>query len=160
MQEAQVFRMTFQMKKPILPPTYLLIAMLILILLHFVLPLGTSLRIPWNLVGLAPLIAGVVLNLVADRAFKQRATTVKPFEPSTVLITEGAFAISRHPMYLGFVLILIGLAMLLGSISPYIVVIPFAILMEVVFIGREEQMMAEQFGEDWKQYKARVRRWI
>ena len=148
------------MKKPILPPTYLLIAMLLLILLHFVLPIKAWLHIPWNLSGLVPLAVGVGLNLVADRAFKTRGTTVKPFEPSTALITNGAFAISRHPMYLGFVLILIGLGMLLGSITPYIVVIIFAILMEVVFIGREEQMMAEQFGEDWQQYKARVRRWI
>ena len=148
------------MKKPILPPTYLLIAMLIVILLHFVLPIGALLRIPWNLLGLIPLAVGVWLNLVADRAFKTRTTTVKPFEPSTALITDGAFAVSRHPMYLGFVLILIGLGMLLGSISPYIVVIVFAILMEAVFIDREEQMMAEQFGEDWQHYKARVRRWI
>lgn len=115
---------------------------------------------PWNLVGLIPLAAGVALNLLADAAFKKAHTTVKPFQKSSALITKGVFSISRHPMYLGLVLILLGLAVLMGSLSPLIVIIVFAVLMEQVFIRTEEKMLGNQFGPTWNAYKNKVRKWI
>ena len=148
------------MTKRILPPTYLLLAMILILVLHFFFPVIELINTPWNLLGAIPLVFGVVLNLVADRAFKEYNTTVKPFEESNALITDGTFKISRHPMYLGFVLVLVGIAILLGSLSPYCVVIVFVILMEVMFIRVEEKMLEEKFGSAWHQYKARVRRWI
>jgi protein-S-isoprenylcysteine O-methyltransferase Ste14 len=150
----------FSIAKKMLPPTYLLLAMIIILVLHFFLPVSELIDSPWNLLGAVPLVLGVVLNLVADRAFKEHNTTVKPFEESNTLITDGVFQISRHPMYLGFVLVLVGIAILLGSLSPYSVVIVFAILMEVLFISVEEKMLEERFGSAWHQYKAKVRRWI
>lgn len=148
------------MFKKVLPPTYLYVAIILIILLHFIFPIARVPRFPWNLVGIIPLILGAALNLIADNAFKRYQTTVKPFQESNALITEGAYHYSRHPMYLGFVLILIGLSLLLGSISPYIVVIVFAILMNVVFIRVEESMMEAKFQDEWKEYRSKVRRWI
>jgi protein-S-isoprenylcysteine O-methyltransferase Ste14 len=101
----------------------------------------------------------VILNLVADRAFHRANTTVKPFEESSALITSGVFRISRNPMYLGFVLLLIGIAVLLGSLSPCAVVLVFAILMNRVYVTVEEQMLAEKFGLQWEEYKQSTRRW-
>lgn len=144
----------------ILPPTYLLVALILILLLHFVFPIAIVITIPWNLTGLLPIFLGVALNLIADRAYKRSQTTVKPFLESNALITDGVYRLSRHPMYLGFVLILIGVSIMLGSVSPYIVVILFAILMEVVFMRVEESMLEEQFQHEWKDYKAKVRRWI
>jgi len=63
-------------------------------------------------------------------------------------------------MYLGFVLILLGLAVLLGSLTPFIVVPIFAAVIDRVFIVVEEQMLANRFGQAWLDYKSRVRRWI
>ncbi|HEY46851.1 MAG: hypothetical protein AMJ88_06845 [Anaerolineae bacterium SM23_ 63] len=148
------------MLKRVLPPTFLYVAIIFIVLLHFIFPIAQILEIPWNLVGLVPLILGIALNLMADNAFKRYQTTVKPFQESSALITDGAYRLSRHPMYLGFVLILIGLSLLLGSISPYIVVIVFAILMDVVFIRVEESMLEAKFQDEWKEYKSKVRRWI
>lgn len=65
-----------------------------------------------------PLIFGVALNISADRMFKQHKTTVKPFEESTSLVTDGVFRFSRNPMYLGMVLILSGVVLLAGSTTP------------------------------------------
>ena len=146
--------------KKVLPLTYLLIAIVVMAAFHFVLPMTQVVPGLWRLIGLLPLAGGVGLNLMADKALHQANTTVKPFEASTTLITTGAFQISRHPMYLGFVLILIGLAILLGSLIPYLVISIFAILMDRVFIQVEERMLKEQFGRTWLDYKARVRRWI
>jgi protein-S-isoprenylcysteine O-methyltransferase Ste14 len=128
--------------------------------LHFLLPLKKIILFPFNLLGAIPLALGIAFNLIADRAFKKNKTTVKPFEKSTVLITGGVFGISRHPMYLGFVLILTGIAILMGSLMPYLVIFAFAILMDAIFVRAEEEMLEETFGETWLKYKRRVRRWL
>jgi len=146
-------------KRP-LPPTYLLTALLAQVALHFGLPALKIIQGPWNLIGILPAICGVVLNLVADQAFKRVGTTVKPYQVSTTLVTSGAYGISRHPMYLGYVLILAGVAVMLGSLTPFFVIPMFATLMEVVFIRVEERMLEERFAGEWVAYKELVRRWI
>ena len=146
--------------KKVLPPTYFLLALVGMTLLHFVWPLGRYLLFPLTLIGLAPLLIGVLLNLVADREFKRRATTVKPFEQSSALVTAFPFSLSRNPMYLGVALMLLGVAMLFGTISPLIPVVVFCILMDVKFVRVEERMLAETFGTEWEQYRSRVRRWL
>lgn len=146
--------------KGVLPPTYFFTAIVAMVLLHFVLPVEKFINYPWNLFGCGPLALGVVLNLIADSAFKKHNTTVKPFEESTALITTSVFRFSRHPMYLGMVLILIGLAILMGSLTPFIVVIVFGALMELVFVRTEERMLEQKFGSAWLEYKKRVRRWF
>jgi len=147
-------------EKPILPTTYLLIALIIIVLFHFVIPIIKLIPYPWNLLGLIPLVVGILINLMADSALHKAGTTVKPFRESTVLITHSVYGISRHPMYLGFVLILIGVTILLGSLSPWVIIPIFAVLMEVVFIRVEERMLGEKFGPVWLEYKKKVRRWL
>jgi protein-S-isoprenylcysteine O-methyltransferase Ste14 len=143
-----------------LPPTYLFVALAGMVLLHLLLPVLKLVNYPWNLLGVIPLVMGSVLNLIADAAFKKAQTTVKPFEESAALITSGVFRVCRHPMYLGMVLILLGIAILLGSLSPLLIVAIFAVLMERVFVRVEEVMLEQRFGAAWSAYKAQVRKWI
>ena len=63
-------------------------------------------------------------------------------------------------MYLGYELILIGIAIMLRSLAPYVVIPVFAVLMNRVFIRVEEQMLEEEFGVAWSEYGRKVRRWI
>lgn len=146
--------------KGVLPPTYIFLSLVMMVVLHFLLPVTRIITFPWSLLGIIPFILGLVINLIADSAFKKQQTTVKPFEKSTTLVTSGVFRVCRHPMYLGFVLVLIGIAVFMGSLTPFAVVIVFAVLMDVVFIRVEEKMLAETFGEAWGEYKKKVRRWI
>jgi protein-S-isoprenylcysteine O-methyltransferase Ste14 len=146
--------------KKVLPPTYFLAAVVLMAPLHFLLPARQLIAGLWRVLGVVPLAPGVYINLVADRAFKVRETTVKPFEESSALVTDGAFSFSRHPMYLGMVLILAGLAVLAGSLTPWLAVAAFGILMDRYFIPVEESMMKETFGEEYEEYRNRVRRWI
>ena len=143
-----------------LPPTYLLIAIAVMVLLHFVFPIMTIVSLPWNLLGIVPLVVGVVINMVADNTFRRANTPIKPFEEPTALVTGGMYQVSRNPMYLGFVLILVGIAILLGSVMPYIVIPVFMILIEKSFIRVEEQGLKQKFGQQWLEYKQRVRRWV
>ena len=144
----------------LMPTTYLLMSVVAIVALHLLLPVAKVVPTPWNLVGILPLIVGVVINLVADRGFRAAQTTVRPFEKSSALVTSGVFRVSRNPMYLGFVLLLIGLALLLRSLTPYLVVVAFAALLERQFVAVEERMLAEQFGADWQRYRQRTRRWL
>jgi protein-S-isoprenylcysteine O-methyltransferase Ste14 len=144
----------------IMPPTWMLIAIIAMLVLHFLLPIANIIPILWNLTGLVFLVSGITLNLIADRAFQRVGTTVKPYQESSNLVTSGVFQISRNPMYLGMVLMLIGIAVLLRSLSPLLVVIPFAVLIDQIYIRVEEQMLAEKFGSTWQAYKAKTGRWL
>ncbi len=144
----------------ILPPMYLFTSLACMVLLQFFLPVYQLTSYPWNAIGIIPLMLGMTLNISADRAFKKIGTTVKPFEVSTTLVTSGVFRYSRNPMYLGMVMILTGVAFLLGALSPFIIIPIFAITMDRVFIVSEENMLDQRFGGKWQQYKENVRRWI
>ena len=63
-------------------------------------------------------------------------------------------------MYLGYVLILFGVALMLRSLTPHLVIPVFAILIHRVFIGVEERMLEEKFGAAWLEYRNRVGRWV
>jgi protein-S-isoprenylcysteine O-methyltransferase Ste14 len=143
-----------------LPPTYFLLALVAMTLLHFLWPIHRYWELPQSLIGLAPLTLGVFLNVVADHQFKRYQTTVKPFEQSTALVTAFPFSVSRNPMYLGITLMLVGIAFLFGSVSTLLPALAFAILMDRRFISVEERMLAEKFGKEWNAYRARVRRWL
>jgi protein-S-isoprenylcysteine O-methyltransferase Ste14 len=148
------------MRKKIMPTTYLLVAILLCLGFHFLTPILYIVPSPWNLIGLTPIFLGVWINLSADRAFKKAETTVKPFEESKVLIQDDVFRLSRNPMYLGFAAILLGISVLLRSLSPYLVVVGFVVLIELIFIRSEEQMLEEQFGDEWMRYQSKVRKWV
>lgn len=144
----------------IMPPTWMLIAMFTILVLHFLNPLTWIIPKSWNLTGLVLVGSGLIMNFIADNAFHQARTTVKPFDESTMLVTGGVYEISRNPMYLGMLLILMGIAVLLRSLSPFLVIPAFAILLERGYIRVEERMLAEKFGKAWKAYKAQTRRWL
>jgi len=139
---------------------YLFSAIIWIVLLHIFIPIKHIIPFPWNLLGIIPLFAGCHMNIVADKAFKVNNTTVKPFEKPFSLITTGVFRFSRNPMYLGFILILSGLTILLGSLSLYVVIIIFFICMKIIFIRPEETNLETTFGELWLRYKKEVRRWV
>jgi protein-S-isoprenylcysteine O-methyltransferase Ste14 len=100
----------------------LLVSIVVMVVLHFLLPVTTIIPLPWNVIGIIPLALGIAINIFADNALHKANTTVKPFEESAALVTSGVYQLSRHPMYLGFTLILIGVAILVGSLMPYIVI--------------------------------------
>jgi protein-S-isoprenylcysteine O-methyltransferase Ste14 len=144
----------------VLPPTYFLLTLILIAALHIWLPVYRYVSFPLNLLGVVPLVLGVVLNIIADNGFKRHDTTVKPFEQSSALVTSFPFSMSRNPMYLGITLMLLGVAVLLGSISCLAPALIFPVVIDRIFISTEERMLAETFGSDWQQYRSEVRRWI
>ena len=143
-----------------LPPVVLLLAIILLVVMHFLLPGPRVLAYPANLFGLLPLAIGVYLNLAADRLLKRYHTTVKPFQESTALLTTGVYGHTRNPMYLGFVFLLLGFALLLGSAGPLVIVALFPVLINLMYIRAEETMLRDRFGDEWVAYQTRVRKWL
>ena len=146
-------------RSKILPPTWLIASILIMLTLHFLLPIRKVIPSPYRHLGILPMIIGFLLNMWSDRLFRKNKTTVKPFEQSSRLITQGPYRFSRHPMYLGMMLILAGLAVLLGTVSP-VLVVPFLFWVSRKFIDIEEKAMKETFGAAYLEYTKQVRRWI
>ena len=144
----------------ILPPTYFFAAIILALAAHFLFPLAVIIPDGWRFAGILPITAGIILNIVADRQFKERGTEVKPFKRSSALVTDGVFRWSRNPMYLGMVLIVAGAALIEGTLSPWIATVALAVLLDRVFIVREEAMLEETFGAAFRQYRSRVRRWL
>jgi protein-S-isoprenylcysteine O-methyltransferase Ste14 len=150
----------FMKKGKILPPMYFYIFLLLAIGIHFILPVKKLIGTPYNYVGILLIGIGIWLNIWADRLFKNKNTTVKPFEKSRFLIEEGPFVFSRNPMYLGMVIILFGVAVVLGSIMPFVTPVAFFVLVGFVFIPQEEKALEETFGNSFIEYKKRVRCWL
>ena len=144
----------------LLPPTYFFIFLLLTIGLHFILPLMQLIYAPYRFIGILLLGIGIWLNIWADGLFKRKNTTVKPFEKSSALILEGPFRFSRHPMYLGMVIALLGMAIILGSLITFLVPIAFFVSMQIVFIRHEEKALEQTFGREYLDYKKRVRSWL
>ena len=148
------------MKKVIsIPPTYLYINLLLSVALFFIFPSLTLIRSPYNFFGLVILLAGIILNRQSWLLFKKNKTPFE-FKKSTHFIKEGLYKYSRNPMYLGMVLLLLGVAVCLGNLASFISPILFFIIIDRMFIPYEEEKMKGTFGEEYLDYKRRVRRWI
>jgi protein-S-isoprenylcysteine O-methyltransferase Ste14 len=140
----------------LLPPAYLFLFIVATGILNFLMPGLRVFYAPWNFLGFILIIIGSLINIVADNAFRKAATTVKPFNESTILVTGGVFRFTRNPMYLGFVLILSGFVLFLGSFIPFIVLPLFILLLEKKLITVEEVMLATKFGLQWLESKGKV----
>ena len=107
------------------------------------------------LLGAAVCLAGVL-------AFRIARTTVDPMHPSAAssLVQGGIYRLTRNPMYLGFLLMLVGWALHVATLSALIVLPAFAMYMTVFQIQPEERALRARFGPTFDAYMARVRRWI
>ena len=147
-------------QKRLPPPVYFLLAIGGMVLLHNSFPLVQWLNGPWRWLGFVPVVLSGVIAVTARSQFRRQGTTVRPFEAPTVLVTGGVFRISRNPMYLALVLILLGIGVCLGTASPWVVVPVFVWLITVNVVRCEEESLAAQFGDAYARYRREVRRWI
>jgi len=152
--------MLMKMKPRIMPPTYFITFLVLLVCSHFIFPVKKIIFPPHNYVGIVLILFGVIINVWADALFKKNEINVKPHEVPVKLLVSGPFRMSRHPMYLGMTSILLGVAILLGSLVTFIFPMIFVVVMEIVFIPLEEKNLEKNFGEKYLAYKKKVRRWI
>jgi protein-S-isoprenylcysteine O-methyltransferase Ste14 len=144
----------------VIPPVYLLAAVILMVLLHRFAPVRQLIQWPWRWVGVAVIVGGLMFGFSAVALFRRHRTTLRPGQASTMLVDRGPFRVTRNPMYLGMTIALVGVALLLGSATPWAVVPLFAWVINRNVIPLEERMLLGAFGDDYARYQARVRRWI
>jgi protein-S-isoprenylcysteine O-methyltransferase Ste14 len=103
-----------------------------------------------------------VFGAPAVRAFLRAGTTINPVDVdrASKLVTAGAYGISRNPMYVSMVLLLLSLAAGSGQLALLLGPLGFALFITRFQIIPEERAMTEIFGGSYESYKARVRRWV
>lgn len=144
----------------ILSPVYFLASIILMIVLHALVPVAQIVPEPWNLLGALLIAGGLWMHIWASRHFDRLNTTIKPFAEPRELTTAGLFRLTRNPMYLGGIVLLAGLAIFLGSLTPWLVIPVFMWVITRLFIRAEEEILERRFGERYLLYKARVRRWL
>jgi protein-S-isoprenylcysteine O-methyltransferase Ste14 len=127
---------------------------------HYLMPIRALIEPPLNYLGLLLVLAGVLLDVRAASLFRERETSFKLQGGAATMITDGPFGFSRNPIYLGIMTVLLGLAIFLGSLTAFIYPVLVFILFQFDLIPMEERRMEEAFGEDYLEYKRKVRRWL
>ena len=149
------------MKIPRLPPLLLvLLLVIVMLVLDRALPLFRIDHPALVYLGVSLMALGVSIVLASAGLFRLRKTTLNPFgEPATV-VQDGFYRFSRNPMYLGMLLLLAGLGIWLGTLLALFIAPAFVAIMSRYYITREEQVLGARFGETYRAYRQRVRRWI
>ena len=115
-----------------------------------------------NFFGSIMIISGFIIILSAIILFKKYKTTITPLNPSnsTKLITVGIYKFSRNPMYLGLLLVLLGISFMINIIGGFLLIPLFILYLNLFQIIPEENAMVDLFKDEFLEYKKNVRRWI
>ena len=127
--------------RKILPPVYFLAAVLLMVGLNYFVPVQTILNAPITYLGIGMIAFGLFIVLWPAVTFGKVGTPIKPFEDSTRLVTNGMYRITRNPMYLSMVVVLLGIAVLFGNASPFLIAPMFGWLIQTKFVKFEETLL-------------------
>lgn len=122
-----------------------------------------SFGVDWRLLiatGAPLLIAGAAMMLAAAGLFRRLGTNVRPSQPATKIATTGPYRWTRNPMYLGMALVYAGLAIGFDGPIAFALFPLVLITIQTQVIAREERYLEDKFGEEYRRYKADVRRWF
>jgi protein-S-isoprenylcysteine O-methyltransferase Ste14 len=141
------------------PPLLAGVLVLVTLALHFMLP--EQRFVGWyQVIGLIIFGIGVAMMFFAAAIFQARETTRNPYGEPTKFVVQPPYTWTRNPMYLSFVMVLLGLAIFFESIAMLLAPAVFFAVIDRIVIPREEETMERLFGLDYVAYKDRVRRWL
>ncbi len=114
----------------------------------------------WAPVGVTLVLLGIALLLWAFRAFRAHGTSIEPWRPTTDIITDGPFAYTRNPVYIAFALVTIGIGAWTDRGYVVLLTVPAFLATDRWIVPREEAYLTRKFGDGYRAYLARVRRWL
>jgi protein-S-isoprenylcysteine O-methyltransferase Ste14 len=144
------------------PPIYAVGAAFLMWLLNTYLPL---VHLPYgslNKLGLVLIALAVLADIWSLLLFFRARTTPNPMKPqnSSQLVTTGLYRYTRNPMYVGMLVMLLGWAIYLGSLSPFFILPLFVWVINTQQILPEEKFLTEKFGASYRAYMQSVPRWL
>lgn len=145
------------------PPRLYLACLLLGVALDRALPLPldlpTTALIYW-IAGVGLFLIGGGIFVAGASNFSRAATPVPGNRPVRALVTSGIHGWSRNPIYVGMSLVYGGIAIAARSPWAFVLALPLAIVMRYFVVAREEAYLERCFGDAYRDYKARVRRWL
>jgi len=146
----------------LMPPMVFYTCLIVGGLLEFLFPQDFPLFSAPIRIGLGLIVggAGFAFMGVAHEAFKRIGTNVPTNLPATAFVAHGAYRFSRNPMYVGGFAFFLGLGLVAGSLWMVFSSAILVLYLSVYVIPREEAYMERMFGDDYREYRRRVRRWL
>jgi protein-S-isoprenylcysteine O-methyltransferase Ste14 len=145
------------------PPLLFLAALLLGFVADRLLPLPFPLpgsELVHRIVGGSLLLIGAALIAAGIRNFARARTPIPTNQPTRALVTTGIHGWTRNPIYLGMFLVYGGIGVAAQSLWTLILALPLAITIRYGVVAREEAYLERRFGDVYRDYKARVRRWL
>lgn len=110
--------------------------------------------------GLSLVAGGFLVGMLGFREMKRAGTNVDPYRPATAIVTAGPYRHTRNPLYVGMTMIYVGVSALANAL-PALLILPAVLrVMRRGVIEREESYLEGKFGDEYREYKERVPRWI
>ncbi|CAN5245667.1 isoprenylcysteine carboxylmethyltransferase family protein [soil metagenome] len=145
----------------VLPPPLLYAAAFgIALVLHWLWPIPILGDPVAGWIGWVLVVAGLMLNIWGAWSMHSARTPINPYRPVRSIIESGAFHLSRNPLYVGLYFIFAGLTLLIDSLWGLLMLLPLLVVIHVGVIRPEERYLAEKFGDAYRAYCARVRRYL
>jgi protein-S-isoprenylcysteine O-methyltransferase Ste14 len=122
----------------------------------------TAIGLGWLplVLGAILILAGLAIALWGALALRRAGTAIPPNLPTTELVTDGPFRWSRNPLYLALTLIYAGIGLIADDLWILMLLVPLLLLIHWGVVVREERYLEAKFGEAYRRYKERVRRWL
>ena len=145
---------------PIPPPLLFVLPILAAIPLERLYPTMLAAGAVRWISGCSIVVFGMVLNVAGFVTQRRAGTDPIPFRPTTRIVTHGVYRYTRNPMYVGFALCTLGIAILSDSLWMVAAVPIGLVLTNVLIVTREERYLERKFGDEYRQYQRQVRRWL
>ena len=144
----------------VLPPILVGAALLLGIGINWIHPIPILPLVPGRIIGVIIFVLSGVLAHFAQTAMHRAGTNIRPDRPALALVTDGPFRFTRNPLYVAALGVYLGIALFVNGLVPVLLVIPVFCLLHWGVVLREERYMERKFGELFRAYRSRVRRWL
>ncbi|MEP7038198.1 MAG: isoprenylcysteine carboxylmethyltransferase family protein [Acidobacteriota bacterium] len=144
----------------VFPPALYAGTLIVGLILSFIFPNSFLPRIVALSLGFLLVICAAIIAVFSFRTMNRAHTPVNPSMPTTAIVSEGVFGISRNPIYLSMTFLYTGIAVMFNALWALLLLLPLLIVVQNGIIKREESYLERKFGAEYLNYKARVRRWL
>lgn len=142
------------------PPLLFAAGFLVVLLLRWLRawPILPSRLVPW--VGLGLIALGLALGIPGRIALKVAGTSVNPWRPTSAIVSSGSYRFTRNPLYVGIIAVYVGLTLAFDTGWGFVVLVPLLAVLHFGVVRREERYLEAKFGDEYRQYRDRVRRYL